>query len=102
MTYTKCGNYLIPDLVLSDAPKHHIGNYGRLRRAYLKEHWLILYPHLEVIDIACRERLELIKKVVYDDGSEVRQRICLRLAVPRCLVCKIPPYEQSFCYILCL
>ena len=49
-----------------------IGKYGRLRRAYLKEHRPILYtdlivteklfPHLEEIDTACRERLEIIEK----------------------------------------
>ena len=35
LTYTKCGDYLIPDLVLSDTKEYHIGKYGRLRRAYL-------------------------------------------------------------------
>ena len=65
LTYTKCGDYLIPDLVLSDTKEYHIGKYGRLRRAYLKEHRPILYtdlivteklfPHLEEIDTACRE-----------------------------------------------
>ena len=38
LTYTQCGDYLIPDLVLSDTKEYHIGKYGRLRRAYLKEH----------------------------------------------------------------
>ena len=68
LTYTKCGDYLIPNLVLSDTKEYHIGKYGRLRRAYLKEHRPILYtdlivtenlfPHLEEIDTACRERLQ--------------------------------------------
>ena len=35
LTYTKCGDYLIPNLVLSDTKEYHIGKYGRLRRAYL-------------------------------------------------------------------
>ena len=74
LTYTKCGDYLIPDPVLSDTKEYHIGKYGRLRRAYLKEHRPILYtdlivteklfPHLEEIDIACRERLEIIEKAM--------------------------------------
>ena len=69
LTYTKCGDYLIPDLLLSDTKEYHIGKYGWLRRAYLKEHWPILYadlivteklfPHLEEIDTACWERLEI-------------------------------------------
>lgn len=74
LTYTQCGDYFIPDLVLSDTKVYHIGKYGRLRRAYLKEHRPILYtdlivteklfPHLEEIDTACRERLEIIKKAM--------------------------------------
>lgn len=79
LAYTKCGDYLIPDLVLSDTKKYHIGKYGRLRRAYLKEHRPILYtdlivteklfPHLEEIDTACRERLEIIEKVMMQQES---------------------------------
>ena len=74
LTYTQCGDYLIPDLVLSDTKEYHIGKYGRLRRAYLKEHRPILYtdlivteklfPHLEEIDTACLERLEIIEKAM--------------------------------------
>ena len=74
LTYTKCGDYLIPDLVLLDTKEYHIGKYGRLRRAYLKEHRPILYtdlivteklfPHLEEIDTACRQRLEIIEKAM--------------------------------------
>ena len=74
LTYTKCGDYLIPDLVLLDTKEYHIGKYGRLRRAYLKEHRPILYTdlivteklflHLEEIDTACRKRLEIIEKAM--------------------------------------
>ena len=38
LTYTQCGDYLIPNLVLSDTKEYHIGKYGRMRRAYLKDH----------------------------------------------------------------
>ena len=72
--WPECGDYFIPDLVLSDTKEYHIGKYGRLRRAYLKEHRPILYtdlivteklfPHLEEIDTACRERLEIIEKAM--------------------------------------
>ena len=74
LTYTKCGDYLIPDLVLSDTKEYHIGKYVLLRLAYLKEPLPILYTdlivteklfsHLEEIDIACRERLEIIEKAM--------------------------------------
>ena len=28
LTYSKCGDYLIPDLVLSDTKEYHIGKYA--------------------------------------------------------------------------
>ena len=38
LTYTQCGDYLIPNLVLSDTREYHIGKYGRMRHAYMKDH----------------------------------------------------------------
>ena len=43
LTYTQCGDYLIPNLVLSDTREYHIGKYGRMRRVYLKDHRPALY-----------------------------------------------------------
>lgn len=67
LTYTRCGDYYIPDLKLSEQPEAPIGKYGRMRQRYLKEHRpgfyssLILseklYPHLLEIDRAARERI---------------------------------------------
>ncbi len=39
-TYHQEGDFLIPDLVLSDTTDYHIGKYGRMRHRYLKEHRL--------------------------------------------------------------
>ena len=68
LTYTRCGDYYIPDLKLSEQPEAPIGKYGRMRQRYLKEHRpslyssLILseklYPHLLEIDLTARERIE--------------------------------------------
>lgn len=68
LTYTRCGDYYIPDLELSEQPEAPIGKYGRMRRRYLKEHRpglyssLILseklYPHLLEIDRAAHERMD--------------------------------------------
>lgn len=73
-TYRREGDYLIPNIALSDTKEYRIGKYGRMRRAYLKEHLPMLYsdlvlteklfPHLEEIDTACRERLEIIQKAM--------------------------------------
>ena len=68
LTYTRCGDYYIPDLKLSEPPEAPIGKYGRMRQRYLKEHRpslyssLILseklYPHLLEIARAARERMD--------------------------------------------
>ena len=62
------GDYLIPDLKLSQQPEKHLGKYGRMRKAYLKEHRPILYnqmllseklyQHLLEIDETAQNRLE--------------------------------------------
>ena len=71
LTYTQCGDYLIPDLVLADTQEYHISKYGRMRRAYLKEYRPALYsslllteklfPHLVEIDASCKNRLDIIE-----------------------------------------
>ena len=68
LTYTRCGDYYIPDLELSEQPEAPIGKYGRMRQRYLKEHRPILYnqllmseklyPHLIEIDRAEQERMD--------------------------------------------
>ena len=68
LTYTQNGDYLIPDLKLSGQPEKPLGKYGRMRKAYLKQHRPILYnqllmseklyPHLIEIDETANGRLE--------------------------------------------
>ncbi len=70
LTYTKCGDYYIPDLKAPEAPAYPIGKYGRLRRRYLAEHRPMLYEtmilggtlwdHLSEIERSCRDRMERI------------------------------------------
>ncbi|MCD8383899.1 MAG: TnpV protein [Clostridiales bacterium] len=70
ITYTKCGDYYLPNIALSDTTHYHIGKYGRMRRTFLQEHRPIqysdlvltekLFPHLAEIDEACRQRLEIM------------------------------------------
>ena len=43
LIYTRCGDYYIPDLKLSEQPEAPIGKYGRMRQRYLKEHRPGLY-----------------------------------------------------------
>lgn len=68
LTYTRSGDYLIPDLSLTEQPQAPLGKYGRMRKDYLKEHRPVLwnrlllseklYPHLWEIDEAANNRLE--------------------------------------------
>ena len=68
LTYTRSGDYLIPDLSLTEQPQAPLGKYGRMRKNYLKEHRPVLwnslllseklYPHLREIDEAANNRLE--------------------------------------------
>ena len=67
LTYIQNGDYLIPDLRLSEQPMKPLGKYGRMRKAYLKQHRPILYnqllmteklyPHLQEIDETANRRL---------------------------------------------
>lgn len=69
LTYSRNGDYLIPDLSLNET-EQPIGKYGRMRKAYLKEHRPILwnslilseklYPHLLEIEQTAQSRLELM------------------------------------------
>ena len=70
LSYRQNGDYLIPDLTLSETPEdaRPLGKYGRLRRSYLQEHRPGLYsrlvlseklfPHLREIDETANRRLE--------------------------------------------
>ena len=70
ITYSQCGDYLIPDLILSQEEQRPIGKYGRMRGRYLKEHCPVIYSnlllsgnlnhHLAEIDHVCMDRIELI------------------------------------------
>ena len=45
-TYTRQGDYCLPDVRLPPEEKRSIGIYGQRRRAYLKEHHRVLYYNL--------------------------------------------------------
>jgi hypothetical protein len=68
LTYSRNGDYLIPNLTLGEQPETPLGKYGRMRKNYLKEHRPVLwnslllseklYPHLREIDETANRRLE--------------------------------------------
>ena len=68
LTYHRNGDYLLPDIGLTEAEQRPVGKYGRMRLHYLEEHRPGLYTrlllsgklmeHLQEIDSTCQERLE--------------------------------------------
>ena len=83
MTYIQNGDYLIPDLKLSEQPTNPLGKYGRMRKAYLKEHRPILYnhlllseklyPHLLEIDETAQSRLEQLMPRLAESAGATEQ-----------------------------
>ena len=70
LTYTRCGDYDIPDLELSCREDRPIGKYGRMRKRYLQDHRPVLfnclllserlYPRLLEINEAARRRMDTL------------------------------------------
>lgn len=68
LTYTRCGDYLIPDIQLNHTRDKPLGKYGGMRRAFLVENNPILlndlilmeklFPHLWEIDETAHHRME--------------------------------------------
>ena len=68
LAYRQNGDYLIPDIEMDTQPTESIGKYGRMRKAYLKEHRKGFYnsllltnellPHLLEIDRTARAQIE--------------------------------------------
>ena len=70
ITYSKNGDYLLPNLTLKNNNHSSFGRYGRLRLNYLKQNKKVLYQellakeeltnHLIDIDKTATERVEMI------------------------------------------
>ena len=68
LTYKRNGDYLLPDLGLTEAEQKPLGKYGMMRQQYLEQHRPGLYTrlllsgklmeHLQEIDSTARTRLE--------------------------------------------
>ena len=73
LSYSFRGDYWLPDIILNEPPPELVaplGRYGRMRKAYLKEHRPIqytrlllseqLFPHLRKVDADANEWLETL------------------------------------------
>lgn len=65
ISYTKKGDYLLPDLILEDKERFNIGKYGLLRLNYIKKYNLGLYFDLLVSD-TLNEYLHNIDTIVME------------------------------------
>ena len=65
LTYTAYGDYLIPNITLRE--EGSIGHYGRLRRAYLKEHRPVIFNVL------------LLSERLYSHLQEVEERAYIQM-----------------------
>ena len=61
ITYTKQGDYLLPNLTLKETKKQNINKYGRMRLDYLKEYKKALYTELLMKDLL-KEHLISVSK----------------------------------------
>ena len=79
LNYNRSGDYLLPDLGLTDAEKLPLGKYGLLRQRYLEENRPGLYTrmmlsgqlmeHLQEIERTAQSRLEsLISQLSMQSG----------------------------------
>ena len=69
-TYTRSGDFFIPDIALPEARNRSIGKFGRMRHRYLKEHRPVLYTsmilngtlwdHLAETDLTCNSRMDVL------------------------------------------
>ena len=79
ISYTKNGDYLLPDLKLEDKERFNIGKYGLLRLEYIKKYKLGLYfdllvndnlnEYLHVIDITVMEKVQKLIKELAEKES---------------------------------
>ena len=78
-TYTQYGDYLLPDMGLTELEKKPLGKYGMMRRKYLEESRQGLYTrlllsgklmeHLQEIDATCSRRMEqMIREIAVAEG----------------------------------
>ncbi len=79
ITYHWKGDYLIPDLKLSDTTEYQIDKYGRMRQLFLEENhrgvysYMLLseslWKHLAEVDEECNEMMDrLVRQMAEREG----------------------------------
>ena len=86
LTYTQVGDYLYPNIALSDTPDAEpLNRYGMMRKAFIKEHMRIshtimlsretLYPHCRVVQQQVEHRItELMEQLHQADPAPCKNQ----------------------------
>ena len=83
LNYRTSGDYLIPELTLTEQEQKPLGKYGRMRKKYLQEQRPVLwnqmilsetlYPHLREIDETASRRLEQMLPALAKEAGATEQ-----------------------------
>lgn len=79
LTYERCGDYLVPNLVADAVPEGELRKFGRMRESYLKNHRKGIYSalllsgklkeHLLMVQEQAEERFDvLVEQMSKSDG----------------------------------
>ena len=84
ISYTKKGDYLLPNLMLKEKVQYNIGKYGLLRLQYIKKYKLGLYfdllvndtlnEYLHDIDITVMEKVQCLIKEI-DEKENINEKL---------------------------
>ncbi len=75
ITYHWEGDYLIPDLKLSDTMKYQIGKYGRMRKRFLEENHRGIYSYMLLSETLWKHLAE-----IDEESNEMMDRLVERMA----------------------
>lgn len=114
LTYTKVGDYYVPDLILDGEPKQDVfyGKYGDLRRTYLKQYkhelWRelagngTLKAHLLDIDETANEWMDrMLPQIMKSAGVTEALKACDQMAwVELVNICKAKVEEVIFAELI--
>ena len=83
LTYEKCGDYLIPNLIPDPEPEGELRKFGLMRKHYLKEHRGGIYQgmvlsgtlkqHLLLVQEQAETRFDVLIKQMADRGGVTEQ-----------------------------
>ncbi len=75
ITYHWEGDYLIPDLKLSDTTEYQIGKYGRMRKRFLEENHRGIYSYMLLSETLWKHLAE-----IDGESNEMMDRLIERMA----------------------